>query len=219
MSHTRIIIGMDGIIIAQGIIIIITIHITIIIIVGDIIKMALVMNRVWSMPNSNTFEIKPINTFVLNYLTKGIWIDPFCGNSKYKKYCISNDLNPQIEADYHIDSLDFLKTFKDESVDGVLYDPPYSLRQISECYKGIGKKVSMEDTQSSFSSKRKREIARITKLGGIVLCFGWNSVGIGKTNGFEMVEILLVSHGGSHNDTICTAEIKYRNILQVLEGK
>jgi len=26
--------------------------------------------------------------------------------------------------------------------------------------------------------------------------------------GFEMTEILLVPHGGSKNDTICTAEIK-----------
>jgi len=33
-------------------------------------------------------------------------------------------------------------------------------------------------------------------------------MGIGKNRGFEMVEILLVPHGGSKNDTIVTVERK-----------
>lgn len=32
--------------------------------------------------------------------------------------------------------------------------------------------------------------------------------GIGKTLGFNIEEILLVAHGGWHNDTICTVERK-----------
>ena len=38
----------------------------------------------------------------------------------------------------------------------------------------------------------------------VVLSFGWNSTGMGS--GFEPVEIMLVAHGGAHNDTICFAE-------------
>ena len=56
--------------------------------------------------------------------------------------------------------------------------------------------------------KLKKEIKRIVHPDGLVLSFGWNSGGIGKTNGFEMLEILLVNHGGPHNDTICVAERK-----------
>jgi hypothetical protein len=41
---------------------------------------------------------------------------------------------------------------------------------------------------------------------GIVLSFGWNTVGMGKKRGFEILEIMLVCHGGAHNDTICMAE-------------
>ncbi len=41
-----------------------------------------------------------------------------------------------------------------------------------------------------------------------MLCFGWNSGGIGINNGFNLKEILLVPHGGNHNDTICTVEVK-----------
>lgn len=40
----------------------------------------------------------------------------------------------------------------------------------------------------------------------IVLSFGWNTVGMGKKRGFEIIEIMLVCHGGAHNDTICIAE-------------
>ena len=37
---------------------------------------------------------------------------------------LTNDLNPEFEADHHMDSIDFLQMFEDESVDGVLLDTP-----------------------------------------------------------------------------------------------
>ena len=37
---------------------------------------------------------------------------------------------------------------------------------------------------------------------------GWNSNGVGKKRNFVLREILLVSHGGSRHDTICTCETK-----------
>ena len=54
----------------------------------------------------------------------------------------------------------------------------------------------------------KNEIARVVKSGGKVISFGWNSGGIGKKNGFDIERILLVPHGGPHNDTIVTVDIK-----------
>jgi DNA modification methylase len=133
-------------------------------------------------------------------------IDPFANESKIAK--VTNDLNPEYDTDYHLDALDFLQTFERESVDLVLYDPPYSLRQVSECYKSVGIEVTMETTQSSWRSKHINEISRIVKPNGLVISFGWNSSGVGVKLGFELVEILLVAHGGSHNDTIVTVERK-----------
>ena len=98
--------------------------------------------------------------------------------------------------------------FNDESVDTVLYDPPYSPRQVSECYKKLGKTVDMKTTQSSYWAYHKKEISRIVKKNGIVISCGWNSGGIGKKYGFEIIEILLVPHGGAHNDTIVVVEKK-----------
>ena len=85
--------------------------------------------------------------------------------------------------------------------------------KVSEVYKSVGIEVTMETTQSSWRTKHINEISRILRPNGIVISFGWNSAGIGKERGCEIVEILLVAHGGSHNDTIVTVERKFTEHL------
>lgn len=159
------------------------------------------------MPNHNTFSMKPVKELINRYIG-GEWLDPFSRNSpiEFRKFCITNDLSTEFEADYHMESLDFLNLFQGREFDGVLFDPPYSPRQISECYKGVGRAVHMTDTQSSFYGDRKSAVSKLIKIGGHCISFGWNSGGLGKTRGYEIVEILLIAHGGAHNDTICTVE-------------
>lgn len=166
----------------------------------------ILIERVWAMPNKNTFDVKPIHDLIAEEITDGTWIDPFANKNKFAN--ITNDLNPAYDTDYHLDALDFLKLFDSNSVDGVLYDPPYSPRQVSECYNDVGYNVTWDTTKASFWGNHKREISRIVKLGGKVITFGWNSGGIGYKYGFEIQRILLVPHGGWHNDTICTVEVK-----------
>ena len=167
------------------------------------------IDRKWCMPNKNTFDISPINELINKYMVDGVVIDPFANKTKIAT--ITNDLDEQYDTDYHMDATDFLKIFEDNSVDMVLYDPPYSPRQVSECYKKLGKTVNMQTTQASYWSNQKKEIGRILKPNGIVITCGWNSGGIGKKYGMEIQEILLVPHGGWHNDTIVTVEKKTFN--------
>lgn len=165
------------------------------------------IDRVWAMPNKHTFLIKPIAQLLKEELTEGIWIDSFCGENSPATY--TNDLNPNLtQAQFHIDALDYLRLFPDNIADGVLFDPPYSVRQVAECYRNVGIAVTQKMTRPNFWTNIKYEIARITKPSGKVISFGWNSGGIGKTLGFELNRILLVPHGGIHNDTIITVEIK-----------
>ena len=104
------------------------------------------------MPNSNTFSIKPIRELICRY-AYGKIIDPFANNSRLAS--VTNDLDPQFDTDYHMDALEFLKMFADGSVDTVLYDPPFSPRQVSECYKKLGQTVNMKTTQASYWSRQK----------------------------------------------------------------
>lgn len=168
----------------------------------------MIITREWAMPNSETFSIKPIKALIERYISgKSVIIDPFANSNKYGT--ITNDLNPNTSAQFHIDALEFLKMQQDGSADMILYDPPYSMRQASECYKSFGKeKLSGTVTNMRYWSDCKKECARILKHGGVCISFGWNSMGLGKNRGFTMAEVLLVPHGGNRNDTIAVVEIK-----------
>ena len=167
----------------------------------------MIIDRIWAMPNKETFKIKPIKDLINKQIDSNqMIIDPFANNSKIAT--VTNDLNPDFNTDFHLDAFDFLKMFDNNSIDVVLYDPPYSTKQVSESYKNIGKEVTALDTSANWRKKHLDEIQRILKPNGIAICFGWNTNGVGKTRGFEMVEVLIVAHGGSHNDTLCTVEIK-----------
>lgn len=127
----------------------------------------MIMNRIWAMPNSRTFSIKPIKDLLDRYIVPGqVVIDPFANDATYGT--ITNDLNPRFNTTYHMDALDFLKQIEDDSTDVVLYDSPYSLRQVKECYDGVGITVTSEHTKASWRAKHLDEIQRILKSGGFV---------------------------------------------------
>ena len=174
----------------------------------------MIITKAWAMPNKKTFDIKPIRAFIEEFLDDGLWIDPFSNDSHFKDRMITNDLNPDIDSDYHLDALEFLKSLQDSSADGVLYDPPYSFRQAKECYQSFGIVPPQGYTKGSHTAAIKNQIARILKPGGKCFSFGWNSGGIGMNRGFKQVKILLVAHGSGKNDTICTYETK-TNIEQL----
>lgn len=160
------------------------------------------------MPNSDTFSIPPIGDFVKRYLEKSrSSVDPFARNKQWATF--TNDLNPETSAGYHMDAEDFMKMLADcgMSCDLGIFDPPYSPRQISECYKAAGRTVGMKETQNSvLYSRTKAALMPLLEPRAIVLSFGWNSAGMGIKHGFEIEEIMIVCHGAAHNDTICLAE-------------
>ena len=167
-------------------------------------------SRAWAMPNADTFSVKPIGDFVRRYLSiSKVSVDPFARNKTWATY--TNDLNPDTAAEYHLDAEKFIDVLRSKNViaDLLIFDPPYSPRQISECYKRVGLTVGMKETQSALLYKRVRDAAdSILDYGSVVISFGWSSNGMGIKRGYELVEILLCAHGGAHNDTICIAEVK-----------
>lgn len=168
-------------------------------------------SRVWAMPDKWTFKIKPIKQLVHKYVGDGKdWIDPFAGENSPAE--ITNDLNPARPTKFHLHAKDFVIGLNGHKLKGCLFDPPYSTRQIKECYDSIGVTMSFEDS-NQFPNNIKKLIAPKIEQGGVVITCGWNTVGFGKDLGFEKIEILLVCHGGHHNDTIVTVERKFRNEL------
>jgi len=167
-------------------------------------------SRCFAMPNAETFSVKPIGEFVQRFLAGArVSIDPFARNRDWATY--TNDINPSTSAQSHQDAEAFLKELAARGIaaDLALFDPPYSPRQVAEHYRAAGLSVGLEDTQNGRLYRRVRDaLNAIMRPGGIVLSFGWQSVGMGIGRGYELFEAMLVSHGGGHNDTICIAERK-----------
>lgn len=172
----------------------------------------------WAMPSKWTFEVPPLRAIIDRYKHPGeTWADPFAGFNSPAE--ITNDLNPASPADFHMEAVDFLARLDALSLDGVIFDPPYSLTQVSRSYAEIGKKFKGDENPTGGFPKAKDEIARIVKPGGFVLSYGWNTVGMGKKRGFRKIELLVCCHGGNRNDTLVVVEQKEFAVIQSTQSE
>lgn len=167
------------------------------------------MSRKWAMPSGETFSIDVVKLLVKRHLRESACsIDPFARNNLWATY--TNDLNPDTSAEYHIDALEFLLMLEKKGVraDLVLFDPPYSRAQKKRLYQNIGKAYGLDEHREMSTNWRKERDAIDDMLmpGGVVVSFGWNSSGMGKTRGYKIEEILLINHGAQHHDTIVVVE-------------
>jgi hypothetical protein len=167
-------------------------------------------HRTWAMPSPDTFTIKPIAELLDRYLSGcPVVVDPYARRSR--RATVSNDLDPQMPTTFHLDAVVFCdEVFRIGVVaDVVLFDPPYSPRQIAEVYKRIGLTCGKVDTQNARSCRLVRDgLSKVLRVGGLSVSCGWNSAGFGASRGFVPIEILMVAHGGVHNDTIVVVERK-----------
>lgn len=162
------------------------------------------ITRKWIMPNHDTFSMKPLKELFEKY-KKGVTVDPFARNCELCEY--TNDLNKNTKAKYHMKSDEFLKSAY--PMNTVIFDPPYSLRQVKECYDNYGTGFTHKDSQNAIRWTVERDlISSKQNTGDIVISCGWSTTAMGKKRGYEIVEILILSHGAAHNDTLITVERK-----------
>lgn len=161
------------------------------------------IDRVWAMPNKWTFKIQPIADLLREEIEGEEWADPFAGFNSPAKY--TNDIEEDRPTLYHMDALEFLKTFADGVLDGVIFDPPYTPWQCLQKYKA---KSHGTYGRAHYWALCKDEIARIVKPGGKVISMCWDTTGCGKNRNFDIKRILVVCHGACHNDTLVTVEKK-----------
>jgi len=166
------------------------------------------IERFWQMPSKNTLSIHCFRDKFNDY-NFGVSIDLFAKDCNMAH--ITNDLNKETKAQYHMLAIDFLKMLEIKRIhpNVVIYDPPYSLRQVKECYDSFGTGFTHKDSQNAIRWTIERDkISELQRRGDIVLSFGWSSTCMGKKRGYRILEIILCSHGSAHNDTICVIEEK-----------
>jgi hypothetical protein len=164
----------------------------------------MIINRAWAMPNHNTLRIKPIRE-LFNRHAFGVTVDPFARDCELCDF--TNDLNKSSKAKYHAYAFDFLRLL--DVMNFVVYDPPYSLRQVKECYDSYGEGFTHKDSQNAIRWTDERDVIALKQVSGDkVMSLGWSTTCMGKKRGYKIIEILIVSHGAAHNDTLCTVEQK-----------
>ena len=146
--------------------------------------------------NKYTFKSKKIRDWVVSNC-EGIVLNLFAGMTFLDIHEIRNDIREEMNADYHMDALEFVNTWDGHPFDTVILDPPYAYRKSMEMYDGA---------VSSPFNKVKDELLRILKPNGIIITFGYHSNVMGVSRGFKQEHICLMSHGGAIHDTIATIE-------------
>ena len=148
------------------------------------------LEYIFAMANPFTFDIPVIRLWVEKQVI-GKTLNVFCGKSHLSN-AVNCDIDPKMNPDVVIDALKLSTKFGPRSFDTAVIDPPYSFHQANINYNGN----SCHKITAVRSQLRKIVTFRL-------IWFGWNIPG---TPGFDLKEILLVGHGGSHNATICCVE-------------
>ena len=125
-----------------------------------------------------TFKIRPVAALLARYVPPGGagWADPFAGTARLAEF--TNDLDPRQATTHHLDAVEFAAQLPN-GLQGVLFDPPYSYRQITEHYRAFGRRATAKDTSYNFYRRVQLELAKRMAPGSLAISFGWNSNGFG----------------------------------------
>ncbi|MGD9157224.1 MAG: hypothetical protein PVG39_02345 [Desulfobacteraceae bacterium] len=149
-----------------------------------------------------TFECPKIKKWVESK-SSGLVLNLFAGKTKLKLNEIRNDVDETMDADYHMDALDFviqwayLKEYR--KFDTVVLDPPYSYRKSMEMYKG------------HLNSRFKRiadNLKYIIHPHAKIISLGYHSSFMGKVRGYRLENLCVFAHGGAQHCTIGIVETK-----------
>lgn len=153
-----------------------------------------------------TFSVKAIRSWV-EQTCEGRVLNLFAGQTELAVDETRNDLDPEMPAGYHLDALEFLRSWTGGKFNTILLDPPYAYRKSMELYKGI--------VCSPFR-QLKDAIPNCLEPRGLVITFGYHSVVMGRNRQFQLERLALFSHGGAIHDTIASVE-RYSPIQTLLE--
>jgi hypothetical protein len=146
-------------------------------------------------PRRYTFEQPQLKLWTEKWC-KGKVLNLFAGTTKLNVDEFRVDIDKNCPADWYGDAYEFVTT-TDLRFDTIVFDPPYNLRKAREKYGGryIG-----------LATKIKNKLPKILNQNGRIISFGYDTVGMSKSRGFNKIAICLVCHNGDHQDTLCLVE-------------
>lgn len=158
------------------------------------------------MPSKWTFLQPLLFEYVLSHIPENTNVlIPFAGKYRITEYegkgCkyVYNDLNPDIEADYHMEAYKLREIFKKESFGCIVADPPYTHYQGTKSYSGF-KCQRITDWRNTANY--------LLKPGAIYIELGYNSTGL-RMEIAKKIALGVCCIGGSHNDILILVQQKF----------
>ena len=121
---------------------------------------------------------------------------------------ITNDIDPNTKAKFHLDALDFIQCQKSNSSRMILFDPPFSPIQAERYEAGD---TNLYASGPAKISKIYKNTFRVLVPGGVFVKLGYNSTRPHK--GFKLHSLKVVNFGGSRNDVIVSIWVKIQKTL------
>lgn len=145
-----------------------------------------------------TFEYAPAREFVEERLS-GRVLNACAGKSRldHDGEIVRNDLNPERDAELHVDVCEIADHFDPQSFATVVFDPPFDDLQAADKYDSF----RADSVLAAFE-----QFARLVEPDGAVITFGWNSWGMRSHPSFEREETVLFQRGPVKRDVIATVD-------------
>lgn len=152
------------------------------------------------MPSKWTFESDKIKEWVESHL-EGRVLNACAGKVKlsHDDEVVRNDLNPEMEADYHEDVCSISDLFERRSFDTVVFDPPFSRNQAEKQYSGL----QPEDWKAAID-----EFNELLGGGGKIIQLGFTATCVSRAQPYRKVEVAVFNTLGRQNDWIGTVDKK-----------
>lgn len=143
---------------------------------------------------------KQANKLIEN--VEGLILDPFARNCQWAD--ITNDLNPNTKAKYHLDAKDFLQKMLEKygsnSVKCLIFDPPFSNSQYKKYEKNLENELSNIYASPGKVPELFQIVQKLLKPGGIIIKLGYNSSR--PILDYELKYLSITNFGGNRNDVI-----------------
>jgi len=158
-----------------------------------------------------TFEYEPAREFVEDRL-HGRVLNACAGRTKldHDGDIVRNDLNPEMDADLHVDVTEIAEYFVPGEFDVVVFDPPFDDHQAEDKYDGL----RADSVLDAF-----REFQKLVAPRGHVITFGWNSWGMSSVDAFEREKTVLLQRGPCLRDVIVTVDRRTNYSISVKRGR
>jgi hypothetical protein len=153
----------------------------------------------WTVqPNRWTFQSEKIRHWVEQRL-EGRVLNACAGKTEldYDGEIIRNDLDEDVDADYHIDVCELAAHFERGGFDTIVFDPPFSIYQANRSYEGR----TVGDVAIA-----KRQFHELLRAGGSVIQFGFTTTCMPLALGYEREAVAIFNTLGQMNDYLGTVD-------------